>query len=89
MPFYVVAPRSTFDLALDSGDQIPIEERAPEEVTSPYGRVVAPDGVDVYNPAFDVTPAELVSGIVTENGVVSPVTRETIARIVGENQMAE
>ena len=89
MPFYVVAPRSTFDLALDSGDQIPIEERAPEEVTSPYGRVAAPDGVDVYNPAFDVTPADLVSGIVTENGVVSPVTRETIARIVGENQMAE
>lgn len=89
VPFYVVAPRSTFDLSLDSGDQIPIEERASEEVTSPYGRVVAPEGIDVYNPAFDVTPAELVSGIVTENGVVSPVTRETIARIVGENQMAE
>ena len=89
VPFYVVAPRSTFDLSLDSGDQIPIEERAPEEVTSLYGRVVAPEGIDVYNPAFDVVPAELVSGIVTENGVVSPVTRETIARIVGDNQMAE
>ena len=70
LPFYVVAPLSTFDPKLDSGDQIPIEERPPEEVTEGFGKRTAPEGVAVYNPAFDVTPAELVTAIVTEVGVI-------------------
>ncbi len=86
IPFYVVAPRSTFDLTLESGDGIPIEERDPEEIRRGFGKQTAPDGIDVYNPAFDVTPAELIAGIVTENGVISPVTPELIERVVGRNE---
>ena len=70
VPFYVVAPLSTFDASLDSGAQIPIEERKPEEITEGFGKRTAPEGVKVYNPAFDVTPARLVSGIVTEVGLI-------------------
>ncbi|MEM9802924.1 MAG: S-methyl-5-thioribose-1-phosphate isomerase [Planctomycetota bacterium] len=70
IPFHVVAPLSTVDPSLDSGDRIPIEERPAEEITEGLGRRVAPDGVRVYAPAFDVTPAELVSSIVTEVGVI-------------------
>lgn len=70
VPFYVVAPLSTFDASLASGASIPIEERAPEEVTEGFGRRTAPQGVAVYNPAFDVTPAALVTGIVTEVGLI-------------------
>jgi methylthioribose-1-phosphate isomerase len=70
VPFYVCAPLSTFDATLDHGGLIPIEERAPEEVTEGFGRRTAPAGVKVYNPAFDVTPAALVTGIVTEVGVI-------------------
>jgi methylthioribose-1-phosphate isomerase len=65
IPFYVAAPRSTFDFTLASGDEIPIEERAPDEVR------IAPDD-SVFNPAFDVTPARLITGIITEYGVLSP-----------------
>jgi methylthioribose-1-phosphate isomerase len=78
VPFYVAAPVSTFDLSLPSGDAIPIEERRPEEVTCGFGRPTAPDGAKVYNPAFDVTPARLITGIVTERGVISPVTEANI-----------
>ncbi|MBM4035811.1 MAG: S-methyl-5-thioribose-1-phosphate isomerase [Planctomycetes bacterium] len=78
VPFYVAAPASTFDLSLPSGEAIPIEERRPEEVTCGFGRPTAPDGVGVYNPAFDVTPARLIAGIVTERGVISPVTEANI-----------
>ncbi len=60
IPFYVAAPCSTFDLTLVSGDEIPIEQRDPREVTHGFGRQTAPDGVQVYNPAFDVTPARLI-----------------------------
>ncbi|MDO4573912.1 MAG: S-methyl-5-thioribose-1-phosphate isomerase [Planctomycetia bacterium] len=81
IPFYVAAPKSTFDLTLSSGDQIPIEQRDPEEVTCGMGRRTAPDGIDVYNPAFDVTPARYIRGIITEKGVVSPVTEENIRKI--------
>ena len=88
VPFYVVAPRSTFDLTLESGDGIPIEERDPNEIVRGFGRQTAPDGFDVYNPACDVTPAELIAGIVTENGVISPVTKELIATVVGQNRSA-
>jgi methylthioribose-1-phosphate isomerase len=72
VPFYVVAPRSTIDLSLPSGNLIPIEERAPEEVTRFGGVWVAPQGVDVANPAFDVTPARYVTAFVTEAGIAYP-----------------
>jgi len=72
IPFYVAAPISSIDLSLPSGRQIPIEQRDPSEVTRGLGRVTAPEGVEVYNPAFDVTPNELVTAIITEKGVVVP-----------------
>ena len=72
IPFYVVAPTSTVDLAVPSGDGIPIEERPPAEVTHLGGQALVPEGVAVYNPAFDVTPHSLVTAIVTEQGVVRP-----------------
>jgi methylthioribose-1-phosphate isomerase len=72
IPFYVAAPSSTIDLATPSGEQIPIEQRRPQEVTSMFGASIAPHGADVLNPAFDVTPAEYVSRIITERGVFKP-----------------
>ena len=84
IPFYVAAPSSTFDLSLSHGDQIPIEQRAPEEVTHPLGRQIAPTGVQVYNPAFDVTPAELITALITERGVISPVTEQHIRELLSE-----
>jgi len=69
IPFYVVAPMSTFDFTLKDGRGIPIEERDPSEVTSFRGVRTAPKGVKVYNPAFDVTPHKLITAIVTEKGV--------------------
>ena len=72
IPFYVVAPVSTFDFSLSKGTDIPIEQRKAEEVTCGMGKQTAPDGIHVYNPAFDVTPNELVTAIVTEKGVVRP-----------------
>jgi methylthioribose-1-phosphate isomerase len=72
IPFYIVAPHSTFDLAIKSGKQIPIEERKSDEVTHVAGIATAPKGVKVYNPAFDVTPSKLISGIVTEYGIIRP-----------------
>lgn len=72
IPFYVLAPSSTFDLSLQNGAQIPIEERAPEEITMGFGKRTAPENVKTYSPAFDVTPGELITGIVCEQGVISP-----------------
>ena len=72
IPFYVSAPLSTIDFATPTGRDIVIEERAPHEVTHGFGRQTAPTDVTVYNPAFDVTPARLVTAIITERGVVSP-----------------
>lgn len=73
IPFYVAAPYSTIDLKTKSGADIPIEQRNPLEVTTIHGsHPVAPDGVAVYNPAFDVTPAELITGIITERGIFNP-----------------
>lgn len=69
VPFYVAAPLSTIDMRLDSGDLIPIEERKSEEITHGMGRQTAPDGIKVYNPAFDVTPHALVTAIITEQGI--------------------
>ena len=78
IPFYVAAPLSTFDVDLPHGDRIPIEQRPGEEVTRAFGRLTAPEGVAVYNPAFDVTPARLIAGIVTERGILKPPYEEAI-----------
>ena len=72
VPFYVAAPLSTFDFTLADGGQIPVEERASEEVTRLYGQEVAPPGAPALNLAFDVTPNELISGIITEAGIAKP-----------------
>jgi methylthioribose-1-phosphate isomerase len=78
IPFYVAAPSSTFDLSIADGSSITIEQRDPREVTHGFGRQTAPEGIEVYNPAFDVTPAELISGIITEAGIIRPVDRQAI-----------
>ena len=70
IPFYVAAPRSTFDLTLENGDQIPIETRSAAEIREGFGRVTAPASANFYSPAFDVTPADYLSAIVTEQGVI-------------------
>lgn len=80
IPFYVAAPLSTIDLSLECGDQIPIEERSAEEVTHVFGQRVAPKGINVYNPAFDVTPAQLISGIITEVGIIGHPLAANLAR---------
>lgn len=85
IPFYVAAPTSTFDLALPDGSQIPIEERAAEEITHGFGRQTAPDNAQVFNPAFDVTDAALIEAIFTERGVIRPVTTENVRKIVGSS----
>jgi methylthioribose-1-phosphate isomerase len=72
VPFYVVAPSSTFDPACPTGADIPIEQRAATEVTRPFGTKIAPEGTPVWNPAFDVTPASLISAWVCERGLVEP-----------------
>jgi methylthioribose-1-phosphate isomerase len=82
IPFYVVAPLSTFDLRISSGKDIPIEERPAGEVTGYRGIRWAPHGVSVRNPAFDVTPAGLVTGIVCEKGVVLNPSRERIQALI-------
>jgi methylthioribose-1-phosphate isomerase len=83
VPFYVAAPVSTLDLSLESGRQIPIEQRASDEVTEPRGVRVAPEGVEALNPAFDVTPAALVAAIITDRGVARPPYRESLAALAG------
>ena len=72
VPFYIAAPSSTFDLKLKTGEEIPIEERDPDEVRGFLGKMSAPKNVRVYNPAFDVTPAKLITGIITEKGILYP-----------------
>ncbi|MBI1848802.1 MAG: S-methyl-5-thioribose-1-phosphate isomerase [Planctomycetes bacterium] len=81
VPFYVVAPISTFDLTLAHGGLIPIEERDASEVTQMAGKRVVPEGVPVWNPAFDVTPAALIAGIVTECGLIEAPSAERIAAV--------
>ena len=81
IPFYVVAPLSTFDMTIQSGKEIPIEERPAGEVTGYRDTTWAPAGVSVRNPAFDVTPAELITGIVCEKGVVLAPSREKLAKL--------
>jgi methylthioribose-1-phosphate isomerase len=79
VPFYVAAPSSTFDFSIDSGKEIPIEHRDAREITHGFGRQTAPEGVHAYNPAFDVTPADLIAAFITERGVIRPAYRETLA----------
>jgi methylthioribose-1-phosphate isomerase len=78
IPFYIAAPTSTFDLAIHSGSEIPIEQRSGREIVQGFGKATAPAGVSAYNPAFDVTPARLISGIITECGVIQQPTAEQI-----------
>jgi methylthioribose-1-phosphate isomerase len=83
IPFFVAAPSSTFDLSLPNGQGIPIEERSEQEVKHPFERQIAPAAVGVRNPAFDVTPAELIDCLVTERGLIRPVTSENIRHVLG------
>ena len=78
VPFYVAGPISSFDLKCRSGSEIPIEERDAKEVSHPFGRCVTPAGVRVLNPAFDVTPNDLVSAFITEKGIITPPYKENI-----------
>jgi methylthioribose-1-phosphate isomerase len=81
LPFYVAAPMSTIDFDCPDGDRIPIEQRDPREVTEPFGVRVAPLGVQVLNPAFDVTPARYVSAIITERGIARPPYENSLAAL--------
>jgi methylthioribose-1-phosphate isomerase len=81
VPFYVAAPISTIDLATPTGDEIPIEERSPDEVTSVRGAETAPNGTEASNPAFDVTPNKYVAAIITENGVARAPFGESLRRV--------
>lgn len=81
IPFYVAAPVSTLDLSLSDGSQIPIEERPASEVTHIKGVPIAPEGIKVRNPAFDVTPAAYISAIITENGIVSGDYRKGLRKV--------
>lgn len=86
IPFYGVAPFSTFDLSLKSGSEIPIEERDHKEVTSLYfKKPIAPAGVKVFNPAFDIVPASLVTAIITEKGIIRAPFRKNIRAVYGKN----
>ncbi len=81
IPFYVAAPISTLDLALSSGDQIPIEQRSHREVTHIREAAIAPEGVSIQNPAFDVTPSRYVTAIITERGIARPPYNETLKQL--------
>jgi methylthioribose-1-phosphate isomerase len=83
LPFYVAAPFSTLDLSLSSGSEIPIEERDADEIVRISGRCLAPPSISVFSPAFDVTPAELVTAIVTDRGVCRPPYQESLSRLAG------
>ena len=81
IPFYIAAPVSTIDFSIKTGLQIPIEERGPEEITEGFGRRIAPYNIKVYNPAFDVTPFSLISGIITEKGIINPPLDDEIIKL--------
>jgi len=89
IPFYVAAPSSTIDLKLPSGEHIPIEERNPEEVTRVGGAIIAPIGIQAANPAFDITPHEYVTAIITERGIVRPPFEEGLRRVCQDNRDIE
>lgn len=81
VPFYIVAPTTTIDFDIETGEEIEIEERTSEEVTHIDGIRTAPEGIEVYNPAFDVTPWENITGIITEKGIIRPPYRENIMKL--------
>lgn len=81
VPFYIVAPISTIDFDIKTGEEIVIEERSSEEVTHIEGIRIAPEGIEVYNPAFDVTPNENITGIITEKGIIRPPYIENIPKL--------
>lgn len=81
VPFYIVAPTTTIDFDIETGKEIEIEERDSEEVTHIENIRIAPEGIDVYNPAFDVTPNENITGIITEKGIVKPPFKENILKL--------
>jgi methylthioribose-1-phosphate isomerase len=88
IPFYIAAPLSTFDLSIKSGEEIPIEERSHEEVTHINGETICTKGVKVRNPAFDVTPAKYISGIITEKGILSGDYKSSIKNAFNETVIA-
>jgi methylthioribose-1-phosphate isomerase len=81
IPFYIAAPIPTIDPAIPNGDHIPIEERSSAEVCELKGIRIAPKGAHARHPAFDVTPAELITGIITENGIIKPVNRKNTLKV--------
>jgi len=81
VPFYVAAPYSTIDFSLNNGDRIPIEQRDDKELTHIYGRQIAAEDCQIYNPAFDVTPAELITAIITERGLIRPPFNKSVATL--------
>lgn len=85
VPFYIVAPTTTIDFDIASGDEIIIEERSSEEVTHIEGIRIAPEGIDVYNPAFDVTPHVNITGIITEKGIIRPPYNQNILKLQRES----
>jgi methylthioribose-1-phosphate isomerase len=85
IPFYVACPMSTIDLSTPTGEQIPIEERHEDEITQGFGKRTAPQGVKVYNPAFDITPNEYVTAIITEKGIVRAPYSETLPTLFNNN----
>ena len=82
VPFFVAAPSTTFDLALQTGDEIPIEEREENEILQPFGFQSAPPAARGFNPAFDVAPAHLITAIITERGIIKNVNAETVAAVI-------
>ena len=86
IPFYVAAPYSTFDMSLKSGADIPIEQRNSTEITEMSGKATAPEGVKTYNPAFDVTPHELIRAFITDRGVIEPPFTENLAFFTEKNK---
>jgi methylthioribose-1-phosphate isomerase len=82
IPFYIAAPVSTIDVSLNTGEEIPIEERNPEEVTHLNGVRIAPEGVSALNPAFDVTPHRYITAIITDKGIIRPPYNQSIASII-------
>ena len=89
IPFYVAAPFSTIDLATATGKSVVIEERDPREVTHPLGMGIAPEGTRALNPAFDLTPAELITALVTDRGVIRPPFASSLKRLAGSKGAGE
>ncbi len=89
IPFYVAAPISTVDLACPDGSQIPIEQRSAREVTHIAGKQMVPDGVEVENPAFDVTPEKYVAAIITEKGIARAPYLDSLRKLAAKNEGRE